>query len=134
MIGSKRTWFLAGMGAVMVIGVMQLRSVAEPIAGGAKPTLVAAAMQTPAAPSSKGEVIGLPDFSGLVATNGKAVVNVSVIEKAQQAPTSPFGGGGDDDDDPFNQFFRRYFSFSRQIKIASIIVAKRSSLAHHGVC
>ncbi len=35
-------------------------------------------------PPGSGRVTGLPDFSGLVAENGAAVVNISVVEKAQK--------------------------------------------------
>ncbi|MGH8261705.1 MAG: DegQ family serine endoprotease [Steroidobacteraceae bacterium] len=53
----------------------------------------------------------LPDFTGLVAKYGPAVVNIEVVEHAQSP--SPGGGGsgndnGDDSNDPFNQFFRRF--------------------------
>ena len=42
--------------------------------------------------SPAARVTGLPDFSGLVAENGGAVVNVSVVEKPQKI--SGFGGQG----------------------------------------
>jgi serine protease Do len=46
----------------------------------------------------------LPDFSGLVAENGAAVVNISVVEKAPK-PGDP---GDSEGDDPLSQFFRHY--------------------------
>jgi serine protease Do len=46
-------------------------------------------------------VAALPDFSPLVAKYGPAVVNIEVVEKAQES-------GGQGDDDPLNQFFRRF--------------------------
>ncbi|MGB6306816.1 MAG: Do family serine endopeptidase, partial [Steroidobacteraceae bacterium] len=55
-----------------------------------------------AAAPAPGRVTGLPDFSGLVAENGAAVVNISVVEKAQKA------GDSSDADDPLSQFFRRF--------------------------
>ena len=51
-----------------------------------------------------GRVTGLPDFSGLVAENGAAVVNISVVEKPQKMGN--FGDG--ESDDPISQFFRHY--------------------------
>src|SRR4029077_125896 len=48
-------------------------------------------------------VRGLPDFSPLVDKYGPAVVNVEVVEKAQQG-----GPGGLSPNDPFFDFFRRF--------------------------
>ncbi len=50
-------------------------------------------------------VTGLPDFSGLVAENGAAVVNISVTEKAQKGIVPGAPGDGDD---PLSQFFHRF--------------------------
>jgi serine protease Do len=66
------------------------------------PVVVAAA---PATNSAPGRVTGLPDFSGLVAENGAAVVNVSVKEKVSKE--SGLNGQGEGDD-PLSQFFRRF--------------------------
>jgi serine protease Do len=53
-------------------------------------------------------VTGLPDFSGLVAENGAAVVNISVVEKPQKmaVPGNPSEPG--DSEDPLSQFFRHF--------------------------
>ena len=48
------------------------------------------------------------DFSGIVDRYGPAVVNISVIGKAQQTPAVATPDEGDDADDPFSQFFRRF--------------------------
>jgi serine protease Do len=56
-----------------------------------------------AAPSTEALVRALPDFSPLVDKYGPAVVNVEVIEKAQQG-----GTGGLSPNDPFFDFFRRF--------------------------
>ena len=48
-------------------------------------------------------VRGLPDFTELVARYGSAVVNVSVVEKAQPAAADELGG-----DDPLHDFLRRF--------------------------
>ena len=55
-----------------------------------------------AAPARSG---ALPDFAALVERNGPAVVNVSVVGRAQ--PTADFPGGVSPDD-PFYEFFRRF--------------------------
>jgi serine protease Do len=56
-----------------------------------------------AAPARLG---ALPDFTSLVERNGPAVVNVSVVGRAQ--PTADFPGGGLSPEDPFYEFFRRF--------------------------
>jgi serine protease Do len=99
-MGSIRTWSLAAIAGVMVAMVAHQRSSAEsPPAQGAD-TEQAAPAQRPSA-----KVTGLPDFSDLVAENGAAVVNISVLEKPLKA-----GPGGDarEGGDPLSQFFRRY--------------------------
>ncbi len=99
-MGSIRTWSLAAIAGVMVAVVAHQRSSAEsPPARGADAEQAAPAQR----PSAK--VTGLPDFSDLVAENGAAVVNISVLEKPLKA-----GAGGDarEGGDPLSQFFRRY--------------------------
>jgi len=49
-------------------------------------------------------VTGLPDFSGLVAENGAAVVNISVVQKAPKMGLP----GAPGEDDPLSQFFHHY--------------------------
>jgi serine protease Do len=66
-------------------------------------SVVAAAVPTSPAPSAA-RVTGLPDFSGLVAESGAAVVNISVTEKAQKPGVGESGEG----EDPLSQFFHRY--------------------------
>jgi serine protease Do len=58
----------------------------------------------PVAAAPAGRVTGLPDFSGLVAEYGAAVVNISVVEKAAEIRRR----GPRQADDPLSQFFRRY--------------------------
>jgi serine protease Do len=53
-----------------------------------------------------GALVALPDFSGLVERYGPAVVNVDVVEHAQQSSSE--GSNGEDSEDPFNDFFRRF--------------------------
>jgi serine protease Do len=67
-------------------------------------TAAAAAVEAPSAPAGR-VVTGLPDFSALVERYGPAVVNVTVVEKAEpvannQPRVSP--------NDPFYEFFRRF--------------------------
>lgn len=101
-MGSVRTWSLAAVAGIFVVVVAHQRSNAD--AGeAAAPAL--AAHTTPAPSASR--VTGLPDFSGLVAENGPAVVNISVVEKPQKlggAAGNEEGG----DDDPLSQFFHRF--------------------------
>ncbi len=68
-------------------------------------TNAAGAAHVPTASPATAEALvrALPDFSPLVDKYGPAVVNVEVVEKAQQA-----GPGGLSPNDPFFDFFRRF--------------------------
>jgi serine protease Do len=103
-MGSIRTWSLAVIAGIFVVVVAHQRSHADagPAGPGSAPATVP--LQATPAPSS-GRVTGLPDFSGLVSENGAAVVNISVVEKAQKTNNQGDPGEGDD---PLSQFFRRY--------------------------
>ena len=105
-MGSIRTWSLAAVAAIFVVVVAHQRSDAG--SGAAQAVAPTVAALSPAS-SSAGRVTGLPDFSGLVAEAGGAVVNVSVTEKPQKILV-PNGGpnGQGDGDDPLSQFFRRF--------------------------
>src|ERR1700685_4500494 len=101
-MGSIRTWSLALVAGIFVVVVAHQRSNAD--AGPASPAAAPAAAPlavTQAPPAAR--VAGLPDFSGLVAENGAAVVNISVVEKPQK-----MGPGEGEGDDPISQFFRHY--------------------------
>jgi serine protease Do len=111
-MGSIRTWSLSLISGIFVVFVAHQRSHADAASAGSAPVAAALSASSPAAPltvspaPAAGRVTGLPDFSDLVAQNGAAVVNISVVEKAQKA-----GAPGDDQsdaDDPLSQFFRRY--------------------------
>ena len=101
-MGSVRTWSLALIAGIFVVVVAHQRSNADAGLAGAAPAAAPPAVTS--APVS-GRVTGLPDFSGLVAENGAAVVNISVVEKPKK-----MGSPGDpnDGDDPLSQFFRHY--------------------------
>jgi serine protease Do len=105
-MGSSRTWSLAAVAAVFVVVVAHQRLNAE--VGSASAAPAAAAAPAPAAPA--GRVTGLPDFSGLVAENGAAVVNISVVEKAHKFSGSrdQDDSGEQGDDDSLSQFFHRF--------------------------
>src|SRR6202034_2913665 len=107
-MGSLRTWSLALVAGIFVVVVAHQRSSANAGEGAAAPASAVAAAPIPTAPA--GRVTGLPDFSGLVADNGAAVVNISVVEKPQQHIGSSSGGdeGGGNDEDPLSQFFHRF--------------------------
>ncbi|HXP64968.1 MAG TPA: Do family serine endopeptidase [Steroidobacteraceae bacterium] len=100
-MGSIRTWSLAAIAGILVMVVAHQRSNAD--AGTAPSAPTVAALAPAGAPA--GRVTGLPDFSGLVAEAGGAVVNVSVTEKPQKISGLPGQGDGDD---PLSQFFRRF--------------------------
>jgi serine protease Do len=85
---------------IFVVVVAHQRSSADV---GASATAPPVAVSVPAS-APPGRVTGLPDFSGLVAENGAAVVNISVVEKASKF--GPLNEQGDDD--PLSQFFHRY--------------------------
>jgi len=107
-MGNLRTWSIALVAGAMVALVVHERSGAEsapqalqsPIAAQTQPAY-AASRPAPAA----ARVTGLPDFSDLVAENGAAVVNISVVEKVQK--TADLGELADSGD-PLSQFFRRF--------------------------
>src|SRR5258705_4875056 len=104
----QRSTKIRGMVALFTL----FTACAQRVWGGASPPPARGAAATvPASPPGRPLVTGLPDFSGLVAAVGPAVVNVSVIEKAGGGGRSfgngsPFGNGNDDDMD---EFFRRFF-------------------------
>ena len=108
-MGSIRTWSLAVAAGILVTVVAHQRSNAD--AGAPQSGSPAIAVAAAPATASAGRVTGLPDFSGLVAEAGGAVVNVSVTEKAQKVPGfigQGQGQGQGDGDDPLSQFFRRF--------------------------
>src|SRR5688500_1116364 len=63
----------------------------------------AASVEAPRAPAER-IVTGLPDFTALVNRYGPAVVNVTVLEKAEPVANMPRFSP----DDPFYEFFRRF--------------------------
>jgi serine protease Do len=99
-MGSIRTWSLAIVAGIFVVVVAHQRSSAD-----AGPAAPAAAPLTVTEAPAAGRVTGLPDFSGLVAQNGAAVVNISVVEKPQKMGNA---GVPEEGDDPISQFFRHY--------------------------
>ena len=87
------------------------------LANAAAPTT--ASIESPPATPTTGRVVsGLPDFTKLVEQYGRAVVNVTVVAKAEpvantrgNAPGGNAPGGnapGMSPDDPFYEFFRRF--------------------------
>jgi serine protease Do len=111
-MGSFRAWSLALVAGIFVVVVAHERSNAD--TGRAGTHAAQAASPVPVTPAPAGaRVTGLPDFSGLVAENGAAVVNISVVQKAPKManpaiPGAPGEQGEQGDDDPLSQFFRRY--------------------------
>jgi serine protease Do len=106
-MGSIRTWSLALVAGILVVVVAHQGSKAG--VGLADPGTAPAATQlTATAAPASARVTGLPDFSGLVAENGAAVVNISVVEKPQKMGNPGNPGDPGDSDDPLSQFFRHY--------------------------
>jgi serine protease Do len=66
-------------------------------------TTATATVEAPSTPAGR-VVTGLPDFSVLVERYGPAVVNVTVVEKAEPVANMPRMSP----DDPFYEFFRRF--------------------------
>jgi len=106
-MGSIRTWSLALVAGIFVVVVAHQGSRADVGAAGPGTAPAAAPLAATPAPASA-RVIGLPDFSGLVAENGAAVVNISVVEKPQKMAGPGNPGEPSDSDDPLSQFFRHY--------------------------
>ena len=106
-MGSIRTWSLALVAGIFVVVVAHQGSRADVGTAGPGTAPAAAPLAATPAPASA-RVIGLPDFSGLVAENGAAVVNISVVEKPQKMAGPGNPGEPSDSDDPLSQFFRHY--------------------------
>src|SRR5271165_4923527 len=106
-MGSIRTWSLALIAGIFVVVVSHQRSHADAALAGPAAAPAAAQIAAPG-PAQPSRVTGLPDFSGLVAENGAAVVNISVVEKAKRPGNSGNPGDESDADDPLSQFFHHY--------------------------
>ena len=106
-MGSFRTWSLALIAGIFVIVVAHQRSIADAAAAGSGQTPAAAQVPVTQAPPAA-RVTGLPDFSGLVAENGAAVVNISVVQKAMKVNVPGEPGEQGDPEDPLSQFFHRF--------------------------
>lgn len=110
-MGSLRLWCLA-LVAVLLVGVVHRRAdlsadatISPAVAttgreaSPASRAAPAAPITSAAAASTAARVMGLPDFSALVAENGAAVVNISVLERSSH--------GDEEGADEFPQFFHR---------------------------
>jgi serine protease Do len=84
--------FFAGAFAAAYLGGSSMRAVARPYAR--HPAAVGAQ-------ACDAQLIALPNFTGIVAKYGAAVVKLKVVERQQT-------GSGADGDQPFNRFFRRF--------------------------
>lgn len=108
-MGSVRIWSLAVVAGIFVVVVAHQRSRADAGEAAAPAASIAAAPAAAAAPvTPASRVSGLPDFSALVAEEGPAVVNISVVEKPPQRMGGASGGDEGNDDDPLSQFFHRF--------------------------
>ena len=113
-MGNLRTWTMALVAGAMVALVLHEGSgvqgsgnaQAAQVTGQSAAVVEPARPQAaPASPVHTAKVSGLPDFSELVAENGAAVVNISVVGKAQKATDAT---EMDDAGDPLSQFFHRF--------------------------
>src|ERR1700686_4834516 len=102
-MGSIRTWSLALVAGIFVIVVAHQRSNADAGTPASAPVATGAAPLTATPAPAAGRVMGLPDFSGLVAENGAAVVNISVVEKAVKINVPGEPGEPGDSEDPLSQ-------------------------------
>jgi len=101
----KRTAALAVAAALGAVTLGYAGAEYYPIrSAGAAPA--AAAVPAPVAAPAPAPAASLPDFTALVESQGPAVVNITVTQRAQAAATTrglPFGP-----DDPMYEFFRRF--------------------------
>ena len=111
-MGNLRTWTMALVAGALVALVLHEGSGVQGSAQAAQVAGQKAAVVEPAPAESvptpvarPAKVTGLPDFSQLVAENGAAVVNISVVEKVQRGADSV---EMDDAGDPLSQFFHRF--------------------------
>jgi serine protease Do len=73
-----------------------------------QPAIAASALAPAVTASAQPATVAtLPDFTGIVAQNGPAVVNISVTGKSEKTGFGP-GMQGMDPNDPFFQFFRQF--------------------------
>jgi len=96
-------------GAVGAIAVNHESAVsAETVVRAAAPATLTAPATT-VAPGTQ-QAMALPDFTQIVAHNGKAVVNIRVVATAKggAAMRTPSADDDQDDNDPFSEFFRRF--------------------------
>ena len=98
------------LSALLTAACSQASSTDGPAAKSSAATAMVAAA-APAAGPAVNYGASLPDFTGLVDRYGKAVVNVSVIEKLQ--PAVDFNGPNLSPDDPFYDFFKRFRGMPR---------------------
>src|ERR687898_954935 len=90
--------------AAAVVASLGLAACSPDLASIAKADTAAAAdVEAPRTPAGR-VVTGLPDFSALVERYGAAVVNVTVVEKAEPVANEPRMSPND----PFSEFFRRF--------------------------
>src|SRR5271167_145859 len=101
-MGSIRIWSLAVVAVILVVVAHQHRATEAGMWAPQPPLATAAATVMPASAPPASRVTGLPDFSGLVADNGAAVVNISVVEKPQQHSGTSSGGDEGNDEDPLS--------------------------------
>jgi serine protease Do len=91
---------LVSIALAACVGDTNAQNAAEPAAK--------AAPAVPTAAVTPGVRYALPDFAPLVEHYGPAVVNVQVVERAQNVQESEDEQGGQRGEDPFSDFFKRF--------------------------
>ena len=111
-IGIRGSNFVLALVAAGVIGGAGVQLATTHSARAASAVSASAAVGSQAL-SAVPSALGLPDFSGIVARYGGAVVNISVVGSAAEGGSTNDGGGvqgvpGPNPDDPMYEFFRRF--------------------------
>ena len=87
-----------------LVAILLSACVGDSTAQTANPPAVKAAPAVPTVPVTPSTHFALPDFAPLVERYGPAVVNIQVVERAQNSAES----GQQGEEDPFQDFFRRF--------------------------
>lgn len=92
------------VGVAVLAAAMTSAACSGNVATAGAVTAPAAAVAQNGAPAPAGFAASLPDFAGLAERYGPAVVNVTVVAKAQEVADFPGASSGD----PLSEFFRRF--------------------------
>ncbi|HEY4872923.1 MAG TPA: hypothetical protein VIH77_01740, partial [Steroidobacteraceae bacterium] len=88
-----------------LVAILLSACVGDSTAQTANPPAAKAAPAVPTVPVTPSTHFALPDFAPLVERYGPAVVNIQVVERAQNNSAE---SGQQGEEDPFQDFFRRF--------------------------